>query len=93
MAWQTLVKRSNRSVVASLFSSQYLVMGIPRTSSMQKYGRPESVLLAVLVDRSGRQLPIQADACGGRLELEPGTRIKLTGPDPMRLVVQEGSHG
>ncbi len=50
------------------------------------YGRPRRVLLAVLVDRGGRELPIQPDVAGLRLELEPDEHIKLAGPDPLRLV-------
>ncbi|WP_028357164.1 bifunctional pyr operon transcriptional regulator/uracil phosphoribosyltransferase PyrR [Brackiella oedipodis] len=33
------------------------------------YGRPQTINLAVLIDRGGRQLPIQADVCGGVFEL------------------------
>ena len=33
------------------------------------YGRPASVQLAVLVDRGGRELPIQADVCAAKLNL------------------------
>lgn len=51
------------------------------------YGRPASVLLATLVERSGRELPIQPDVFGMHLELEPGRQVKLQGPDPLRLVV------
>lgn len=41
------------------------------------YGRPASVMLAVLVDRSGRQLPIQADAIGGAMTLTDSQRLRL----------------
>jgi pyrimidine operon attenuation protein/uracil phosphoribosyltransferase len=41
------------------------------------YGRPESIALVVLADRGGRQLPICAQYCGARLELPPGTRLRL----------------
>ena len=37
------------------------------------FGRPASVKLAVLVDRGGRELPIQADFCAARVAL-PATR-------------------
>ncbi len=53
------------------------------------YGRPASVLLAVLVDRNGRELPIQADVAGTRMDLPPHRQVKLQGPDPLRLVVAE----
>ena len=49
------------------------------------YGRPASVLLVVLVDRGGRELPIAADVSGVTLRLAPGQQIKLTGPEPLRL--------
>lgn len=53
------------------------------------YGRPACVKLAVLVDRGGRELPIQADVVGTTLSLPAGQHVKLTGPDPLRLVVQK----
>ena len=53
------------------------------------YGRPDSVLLAVLVDREGRELPIQADVTGVQLTLAKGENVKLSGPHPLRLVVQK----
>ncbi len=53
------------------------------------YGRPESVLLATLVDRSGRELPIASDVAALRLELAPHETVKLSGPEPLRLSVQE----
>jgi pyrimidine operon attenuation protein/uracil phosphoribosyltransferase len=37
------------------------------------FGRPASVMLAVLVDRGGRELPIQADFCAARVAL-PATQ-------------------
>lgn len=42
------------------------------------YGRPQSVHLAVLVDRGGRELPIQADVAGVRLNLPPTQTLCLT---------------
>ena len=52
------------------------------------YGRPASIRLAVLVDRSGRELPIQADVIGTSLSLKEGEHVKLVGPDPLELVIQ-----
>ncbi len=52
------------------------------------YGRPASVSLAVLVNRSGRELPIQADVAGTAVDPGPGEHIKLTGPEPLALEVQ-----
>jgi pyrimidine operon attenuation protein/uracil phosphoribosyltransferase len=37
------------------------------------FGRPASVKLAVLVDRGGRELPVQADLCAARISL-PATQ-------------------
>ena len=53
------------------------------------YGRPASVILATLVDRGGRELPIAADVVGTKMELGKGQQIKLTGPDPLKLEIQE----
>lgn len=52
------------------------------------YGRPASVMLAALVVRSGKELPICADIAGVRLDLVEGQHIKLNGPDPLRLEIQ-----
>ena len=52
------------------------------------YGRPASVILAVLIERPGRELPIAADVVGMSLALTTGQHIKLTGPDPMQLTIQ-----
>lgn len=49
------------------------------------YGRPRTVSLIVLVDRSGRELPIDANIYGMRLTLAPDEHVKLIGPDPLRL--------
>lgn len=53
------------------------------------YGRPARVLLAVLVDRGGRELPIEPAVTGTRLDLPPGGRVKLRGPEPLALEVQQ----
>jgi len=52
------------------------------------YGRPASVTLAVLVERNGRELPIQPDIIGCSLCVEPGKHIKLCGPDPLSLEIR-----
>ena len=49
------------------------------------YGRPASIILAVLAERSGRELPIQANVVGRHLDLGPGEHVKLTGPEPLAL--------
>ncbi len=55
------------------------------------YGRPASVLLAVLVDRGGRELPIEANVSGSRLELPADSHIQLLGPEPLQLLIQNVS--
>lgn len=55
------------------------------------YGRPDSILLVVLVDRGGRELPIEANVVGTRVSLASGENIKLMGPEPLRLVIQSSS--
>lgn len=51
------------------------------------YGRPASVLLVTLAERDGRELPIEPNLAGLRVRLEPGQQLKLTGPDPLQLVL------
>ena len=51
------------------------------------YGRPAQVLLGVLLERNGRQIPVRPDVSGGATLLEPGRRIKLTGPEPLAFSV------
>ena len=41
------------------------------------YGRPAGVKLAVLVDRGGRELPIQADYAAARVSLPAGQALAL----------------
>jgi pyrimidine operon attenuation protein/uracil phosphoribosyltransferase len=47
------------------------------------------VILAVLVERAGRELPIQADVVGQRLQLAPDHYIELDGPQTLRLRIKE----
>ena len=51
------------------------------------YGRPATVTLAVLVDRGGRELPIQADVVGQSMRLARNEHVKLSGPAPLSLSV------
>lgn len=56
------------------------------------YGRAKSIQLAVLIDRGGRELPIQPDYVVKRVELGPAERVEvLAEPDGFRAVVVEGS--
>ncbi len=49
------------------------------------YGRPRSVELAVLIDRGGRELPIAADYCGGRLIVAETHQLELEQDENGRL--------
>ena len=51
------------------------------------YGRPTSIHLVCLLDIGQRQLPIQADLVGAKLELNAGQKIKLSGPTPLLLTL------
>lgn len=53
------------------------------------YGRPASISLVVLVERDGRELPIQADVVGLHMALKAHQQVKLTGPEPLKLCVIE----
>ena len=53
------------------------------------YGRPASVTLAVLIERVGRELPIQADVSGCSLPLSPQQYLRLSGPKPLKLTIQQ----
>jgi pyrimidine operon attenuation protein/uracil phosphoribosyltransferase len=55
------------------------------------FGRPRRILLCVLVDRGGRELPIQADFVGLTVETSGGDRVdvavqELDGQDSVELV-------
>lgn len=52
------------------------------------YGRPNQVVLAVLIERNGRQIPLQPDCHGTRIDLPEGQRIKLTGPEPLGIHIE-----
>lgn len=52
------------------------------------FGRPRAIRLAVLVDRSGRELPVAADFVGIERPLPPDRQIKLKGPEPLVLEEQ-----
>jgi pyrimidine operon attenuation protein/uracil phosphoribosyltransferase len=49
------------------------------------YGRPNQVVLAVLIERDGKQIPLSPDCVGERIRLDAGQRIKLTGPNPLTI--------
>ncbi len=41
-------------------------------------GRPKAIKLAVLVDRAGRELPIQADYAGYKTDVAPGKLVQVS---------------
>ncbi len=45
--------------------------------ALNDYGRPWSIELATLVDRGGRQLPIQPDYCGAEVTVRSQERIQV----------------
>ncbi len=48
---------------------------------LSDFGRPSRVELCVLVDRGGRELPIQPDYVGRRIEVPPGHEIAVRVPE------------
>jgi pyrimidine operon attenuation protein/uracil phosphoribosyltransferase len=52
------------------------------------YGRPKQVVLAALIERDGKQIPVSPDCVGVRITLDSGQRIKLTGPEPLGIEIQ-----
>jgi pyrimidine operon attenuation protein/uracil phosphoribosyltransferase len=44
------------------------------------FGRPSRIMLAVLVDRGGRELPIHADVVGQTVTVPPGGRVDVFVP-------------
>ncbi|MGH7341316.1 MAG: phosphoribosyltransferase family protein, partial [Candidatus Rokuibacteriota bacterium] len=58
---------------------------------LAEFGRPKRISLCVLVDRGGRELPIQADVVGKIVKTTPGDRVdvhvvELDGGDEVVLV-------
>lgn len=56
------------------------------------YGRPQKILLAILIDRGQREIPVQADFVGACLALDSNSHIKLTGPNPLQLELKTLEH-
>ena len=52
------------------------------------YGRPNQVILGVLIARDGRQIPLCPDCVGATITLNAGQRIKLIGPEPLVIQLQ-----
>ena len=47
---------------------------------LMDWGRPSRVLLCVLADRGGRELPIQPDIVGKKVEVSPKKRVEVLVP-------------
>ncbi|MCJ7693519.1 MAG: bifunctional pyr operon transcriptional regulator/uracil phosphoribosyltransferase PyrR [Sedimentisphaerales bacterium] len=45
--------------------------------ALMALGRPRAIKLAVLIDRGGRELPIQADYTGYKTDAEPGKLVQV----------------
>jgi pyrimidine operon attenuation protein/uracil phosphoribosyltransferase len=62
-------------------------------NELYDFGRPRAVDLAVLVDRGGRELPIQASYAAAKVALPPRQRLKLARAADGRFVfsVETGS--
>jgi len=52
------------------------------------FGRPRQVILGVLIERDGRQVPIRPDCTGAKVALADGQRVKLTGPEPLDIILE-----
>jgi pyrimidine operon attenuation protein / uracil phosphoribosyltransferase len=53
------------------------------------YGRPASVTLVSMLDLDAAELPIRANVTGATLNLSPNERVKLSGPAPLTLELQD----
>lgn len=53
------------------------------------YGRPASVMLACLIERGGRELPIEPQVVGEHVKLGKNEHVKLLGPKKLELRIQE----
>ena len=54
------------------------------------YGRPQSIQMAVLLDRGGRELPFAADFTAISTYLEPTQRVKMDLVEPYSLSLIDG---
>jgi len=56
------------------------------------YGRPQKIVLAILIDRGQREIPVQPDFVGASLSLDSHSHIKLIGPQPLHLELKTLEH-
>ena len=47
------------------------------------------IVLAVLVERNGRELPVQPDVVGKSLHVDASQHVKLSGPDDLSLNITD----
>ena len=50
------------------------------------YGRPEKIILATLVERSGRELPISANVIGRSMDLPDNQQVKLRSDMSLEII-------
>lgn len=50
-------------------------------NELMDWGRPSRVILCVLLDRGGREVPIQADIAGRSVEVREGQRVEVLVPE------------
>lgn len=55
------------------------------------YGRPASLSLAVLLERTGIELPIKANFVGQSLALSDQQHVKISGPEPLTINILENT--
>ncbi|MEB2649935.1 MULTISPECIES: bifunctional pyr operon transcriptional regulator/uracil phosphoribosyltransferase PyrR [Pseudomonas] len=53
------------------------------------YGRPASVTLVCMLDLDAGELPIRPNVVGATLTLAGNQRVKLSGPEPLTLELQD----
>ncbi|MGD2117072.1 MAG: bifunctional pyr operon transcriptional regulator/uracil phosphoribosyltransferase PyrR [Chromatiales bacterium] len=58
-------------------------------NEISDFGRPASILLAALIDREGRELPIEASVVGIKPTLREQDYVRLTGPEPLGLEISQ----
>jgi len=56
------------------------------------YGRPNQVVLAILIERDGKQIPLSPDCSGAKITLSADQRIKLSHP-PLALHIEGQGKG
>jgi pyrimidine operon attenuation protein/uracil phosphoribosyltransferase len=62
-------------------------------NELYDFGRPASVTLAVLVDRGGRELPIQPAFAAAKISLPPEQKLALTRTDDGRFTFNVRERG